>query len=140
MSSGRKPNHNINDWQSALTQEQRTENARRAGLASAESRKKYKTFRECMQTILSLEVSDEALRAELEKMGLDPSYSNAISMAAIRKAAAAGDIEAARFTRDTVGEKPTEALNLGITGKPVKALDLSQLSDEELEALADQAD
>ena len=132
--------HDIRDWVAEQSQETLRETRSKGGTTNAEKQRKYKTFRECMQAILTLEVSDEALRAELEKMGLDPSYSNAISMAAIRKAAAVGDIEAARFTRDTVGEKPTEALNLGITGKPVKSLDLSQLSDEELEALADQAD
>ena len=93
-----------------------------------------------MKDILSLDVPDEAVRAELEKLGLDPSFSNAISMAAIMRAANVGDIEAARFTRDTVGEKPTEALQLGITDKPIKSLDLSQLSDAELEALADQVE
>ena len=111
----------------------------KGGKNNAERNRKYRTFRECLQTILTLEVGDEALRAELEKMGLDPSYSNAISMAAIRKAASTGDIEAARFTRDTVGEKPTEALNLNLD-KPVKSMDLSKLSDAELEALADRAD
>lgn len=131
--------HDIRDWQSTLTQEQRTECARNAGKASAEKNRRYRTFRECLQTILSLEVTDDALRAELETMGLDPSYSNAISMAAIRKAASTGDIEAARFTRDTVGEKPTEALQMTFD-KPVKSMDLSKLTDEELEALADQAD
>lgn len=132
--------HDIRDWEAHQSQEVLRANRSKGGKNNAERNRKYRTFRECMQTILSLEVSDEELKAELEKMGLDPSYSNAISMSAIKKAAASGDIEAARFTRDTVGEKPTEALNLGITGKPVKALDLSQLSDEELEALADQAD
>lgn len=131
--------HDIRDWQAGLTEEQRKESARKAGLASAEKNRRYRTFRECLQTILSLEVTDDALRAELEKMGLDPSYSNAISMAAIRKAAATGDIEAARFTRDTVGEKPTEALQMSFD-KPVKSMDLSKLTDAELEALADQAD
>lgn len=132
--------HDIRDWQATLTQEERTECARNAGIASAAARRKYKSFRDCMKDILSLDVPDEAVRAKLEELGLDPSFSNAISMAAIMRAANVGDIEAARFTRDTVGEKPTEALQLGITDKPIKSLDLSQLSDAELEALADQAD
>lgn len=131
--------HDIREWAATQSQEQLREVQARGGRNSQERKRRYRTFRECLQTILSLEVSDESLRSELEKMGLDPSYSNAISMAAIRKAAATGDIEAARFTRDTVGEKPTEALQMTFD-KPVKSMDLSKLTDEELEALADQAD
>jgi hypothetical protein len=93
-----------------------------------------------MKDILSLDVPDEAVRAKLEELGIDPSISNAISLSAIMKAVNVGDIEAARFTRDTVGEKPTEALQMAITDKPIKSMDLSQLSDAELEALADGLD
>ena len=131
--------HDIRDWEAHQSEDVLKANRSKGGNVNAERNRRYRTFRECLQTILSLEVSDERLRSELENMGLDPSYSNAISMAAIRKAAATGDIEAARFTRDTVGEKPTEALQMTFD-KPVKSMYLSKLSDAELEALADQAD
>ncbi len=131
--------HDIRDWEAHQSEDVLKANRSKGGKVNAERNRRYRTFRECLQTILSLEVSDERLRSELENMGLDPSYSNAISMAAIRKAASTGDIEAARFTRDTVGEKPTEALQMTFD-KPVKSMDLSKLSDAELEALADQAD
>ena len=106
-------NHNIQDWHRELSQEERTELARKAGKASADNRRKYKAFRDCLREILTLDVTD---------------------------AAELGDIEAARFVRDTNGEKPTEALQLGITDKPIKSMDLSKLSDAELEALADRAE
>jgi len=131
--------HDIREWTAKQSQEDLKAVRSKGGQANAERNRRYRTFRDCMRDILSLEVPDEAVRAELEKMGLDPSFSNAISMAAIRKAATVGDIEAARFARDTVGEKPTEALNLNVD-KPIKSMDLSQLSDAELEALADRAD
>ena len=131
--------HDIRDWEAHQSEDVLKANRSKGGKVNAERNRRYRTFRECLQTILSLEVSDERLRSELENMGLDPSYSNAISMAAIRKAATTGDIEAARFTRDTVGEKPTEALQMTFD-KPVKSMNLSKLSDAELEALADQAD
>ena len=76
---------------------------------------------------------------QLEKLGLKANHENAMMLASAKRAML-GDIEAARFVRDTVGEKPTEAMQLAITDKPVKALDMNALSDEELEALADQAD
>lgn len=131
--------HDIRDWEAHQSEDVLKANRSKGGKVNAERNRKYRTFRECLQTILSLEVTDEQMRLELEHMGLDPSYSNAISLSAIRKAANVGDIEAARFTRDTVGEKPTEALQMTFD-KPVKSMDLSKLSDAELEALADQAD
>lgn len=133
-------NYNIQTWHSGLSQEERTELARKAGKASAAARRKYKTFKEVFGDILTLDTTDDQMRDTLVALGLEPSNSNAIALAQVIKAVRSGDTEAARFVRDSRGEKPTEALNLGITGKPIKSLDLSQLSDEELEALADQAD
>ena len=101
---------------------------------------RYKPLREVMQDILSQPVTDVQTAQELEKLGLEASFANAISLAAVKRAAESGELEAARFVRDTVGEKPAQALDLGIQSKPVKALDLSRLSDAQLEALADRAD
>lgn len=129
--------HDIRDWKATQTEEQLRAVASSGGKATQEKNRRYRTFRECMRDILSLEVTDDEVRRELEKMGLDPTFSNAISLSSIKKAANVGDIEAARFARDTVGEKPTEALQMAITDKPIKSLDLTQLSDAELEALAD---
>lgn len=132
--------HDIRDWQATLSPEERSERARVAGKASVAGRRKYKTMRETLRVLLSLDVTDPKMAEGLKALGLDPSFSNAIGLSVIQKAATLGDVEAARFARDTVGEKPTEAFNLGISNSPVKALDLSKLSDAELEALADQAD
>jgi hypothetical protein len=120
-----------------LTQEERTECARNAGIASAAARRKYKTFREVFGDILTLDTTDDQMRQTLVALGLEPSNSNAIALAQVIKAVRNGDTEAARFVRDSRGEKPTEALQMSISDKPIKALDLTQLSDAELEALAD---
>ena len=129
----------INEYNQTLTPEQRKESARRAAEASGAARRKYKTMRECLKQVLRLDVANPKTRQILEDLGLEPSRSNAIALQTIAKAAD-GDIEAARFVRDTVGEKPTEAYQLAVTDKPIKALDLTGMSDAELEALADQAD
>ena len=78
-------------------------------------------------------------RALLEQLGLDPSYGNAINLSVIRKAQATGDVDAARYVRDTIGEKPREALEIGnLDDKPLASVDLSRLSDEQLRALVAQ--
>lgn len=114
------------------------ENGRKGGYASGVAKRKKRTFRELIETVMTMEVDDPAIHAKLTELGLDPTHDMAITMAAIRKAET-GDIEATRYLRDTKGEKPTEALQMSID-KPIKAMDLSKLSDDELAALADQAD
>ena len=62
-----------------------------------------------------------------------------MTLAALNRAAH-GDVEALRFVRDTLGEKPTENYNLSMEAKPVKSMDLSGYTDEELERIADGLD
>ena len=122
-----------------FTPEQRREWAEKAWTASVEARKRRKTSAEIMRAVLSCELTAEEGAKELKALGLDTTWGVDIAVAQARRARA-GDTEAARFCRDTAGDKPTEALTLALTDKPVKAMDLTQLSDEELEALADRVD
>jgi hypothetical protein len=127
------------EWQASLTPEQRRENARRAGIASAASRKQCKLQREILKDIMSLDCDDEEAALACKALGLDASFANAANLAVIRRAVR-GDVECMRYIRDTMGEKPTESMQLGVFNTPVKALDMTKLSDAELEALADRAD
>lgn len=130
----------IADYNAALTAEQRVANAKRAAAASGEARARHRLFKDILKDILALPIDNEDVAYEqLKKLGIKANHENAM-MLATAKRAMLGDVEAARFVRDTVGEKPTEAMQLAITDKPVKSLDLNKLSDTELEALADQAD
>lgn len=129
----------IKCYNDAATPEERAERARKAGKASGEARREYSRLNKLLKEALVLDVRDKLMAERLREMGLEPTNANAIIMASIGKAAA-GDVEAARFVRDTVGEKPTEAYQLAVTDKPIKAMDLSRLTDEELSALADAAD
>ena len=131
--------HNINDWMAGLTDEERRELASRAGKASQAKQRRHRAMREVLQQLMSMDTTNEAMRDLLQQLGLEPTNDNAVSLAQIVNACR-GETEAARFVRDTLGEKPTEQYNLGISGKPIKALDLSKLSDAELEALADQTE
>jgi hypothetical protein len=129
----------VADWYAAQTPEVRAELNRKAGEASGKARRKYSTFRALLKQALLLDVDDRKLAEAMEQIGIEPTRQNAIVLSTIAKASA-GDIEAARFVRDTIGEKPTEQYNIATMDKPIKALDLSGMTDEELEALADQAE
>ena len=130
-----KPKRNpLMEYYSQLSPEQRTEQCRKAGIAGREARRKYRTQRELLSLILSSPIEDKEKAKKLKEAGFPATYGGAMAFAATAKAVD-GDIEAARFVRDTVGEKPTESYQMNVTDKPVKSLDLTQLTDEELEAM-----
>lgn len=116
------------------------ESGRKGGLASGVTKQRRKLIRETINEIMPLEVSDQELREALQAAGLAPSYENAMVYSALRRAAK-GDIEAARFIRDTRGEKPAESLAITpILDQPVSSWDMSKLTDEELMAIAAMAE
>lgn len=118
--------------------EKAARSGQKGGIASGESKRKTKTFREALRALLESEVPDAQLREALEQLGFEPTYLNQISLSSVKKAVQ-GDIEAARFVRDTIGEKPRDGLEIGnLDGKPLTSLELSKLTDEELLAMAAQ--
>lgn len=134
------PKASIADYNAALSPEERVEGAKRAAAASAKARAKHRLFKDILKDILALPIDNEDVAFDqLEKLGIKANHENAMMLAAAKRAML-GDVEAARFVRDTVGEKPTEAFNLAVHNGPIKALDMAGLSDQELEALADQED
>lgn len=115
--------------------EVRQEWGRKGGMAQ----KKNLMLRDCLLKIMALPCDDDEVAAELADMGVPNSFEFATMLAAVRRAMK-GDAEALRFIRDTRGEKPMDAVTLGIMNTPVKALDMSQLTDTQLMALADRED
>ena len=131
----------IEVYNEALSPEERTKNAKKAAQASVEVRRRHRLFRDILNDILSAPLETEAEQYEaLRKLGIErPRQEDAIMLAASQKAKS-GDVEAVRFLRDTLGEKPTEAFNIAVSDKPVKAMELGKLTDDELASLADQTD
>ena len=132
-------NQNLKPY-NAQSVEVARENGRKGGLASGVAKRQRKQLREVINEVLPMEVSDPELKAILESYGLKPTHEVAMVVAALQRAER-GDIEAARFIRDTRGEKPVAEIAMGaIMDRPIRSMDLSQLSDAELEALADMCD
>ena len=120
---------------SDFTQQERSENGRKGGIVSGKARRRQKTFRESIKALLECDVPDDELKARLEQMGVDGSVMNAIHVA-VHDKAMKGDLEAARYLRDTAGEKPREGLDIaGDAGKPLAWMDLSAMTDDQLRAL-----
>ena len=136
--AGEKPHYNVENLKRDFTPEELAANGAKGGKASGVAKRRQKTFRDSVNAILRCQVQDEEQRKALEALGIDPTMLNQIQLAVYGKAAK-GDVEAARFLRDTRGEKPHEALEVGnLDGKPLASIDLTGLSDEELQRLAAQ--
>ena len=78
----------------------------------------------------------EAAKALREAGVEDPTGADAVAYMQVAKAGR-GDTEAARFVRDSVGEKPSVDLSVSAADRVVDADTVAELSDEELIALAE---
>ena len=108
------------------------------GRASAAAKKERRRLEELAHQILNLQLpDDEAIRGELEAHGIDPTCDAGIVLAQVKRALN-GDVKAAIWIRDILGENPGNRLTVDMPdylSAPVASLDLSQLSDDELRAM-----
>ncbi len=139
-STGNKNNLiQFNPTYSSLTPEERRDRARKAGIASGEARRKKRALRDLLTDMLGAELPEEdEVRNTLETMGVEASQEAAIALAMIQKARK-GEVEAARFLRDSSGQKISEGLTLETIEKS-DVIDLSRLSNAELTAMIRRAE
>ena len=122
---------------SERTPEQLREQTRKAGLASAAARRRAKTIAEVARAILDSPERDPETLALLQQIGLDGTTRDTMTLAQIVRATK-GDTDAFRVIRDTIGEKPTEQVELGgLADRPIATIDLSKMDDDALRRLAE---
>lgn len=85
--------------------EEAREKGKKGGIASGEARRKKKTIRETLEMMLSGKMPDGATRQD------------AIVVALMEKALS-GDVRAFEAIRDSIGEKPVNAIS-GVDGEPL---------------------
>ena len=117
-----------------MTESEKAEWHSIGGTASAKKRRQKKTFAETLRAVLASEYPVEDAKKKLQSMGLDGTWMDQLSQAQVDKASR-GDTEAFRAVRDTIGENPKQAVDVGLTSGPVSGMDLSQLSDDQLRAM-----
>lgn len=109
------------------------------GKKSAVVRRARRKIRDALQDILAAPVisADEKMAKILKLYGIeDARQADALALSMILKAID-GDVEAAKFARDTTGEKPTTGVEVGnLDDKPFESINLGELSDEELQRMA----
>lgn len=108
----------------------------KGGKASGAARRLKRTQADILRQIMALEEFDPERKALLMSLGLEGNVADSINVAVANKARD-GDIEAVRYMRDTIGEKPREGLELGnLDDRPLATIDMSKLTDEQLQAMA----
>ena len=117
------------------TPEERREQARRAGIASGEARRRKRALKDVLTDLLAAELPDEdETKRILEEMGVEASQEAAIGLAMIQKARK-GEVEAARYLRDSSGQKITESYSVETIDSSDGVPDFSAMSTEELRML-----
>lgn len=109
------------------------------GVRSGEARRKRRMMRDAARDILNLSAGKlpgaETLAQALQAAGIDAAtVADALVLAQALKASA-GDTEAARYIRDTAGERPADLLQVSAADH-VDAETVVDLTDEELAELA----
>ena len=120
-----------------FTEEERRANSSKGGKKGVETMRKKKAMRELARAILDLDLkTTDEFRKELQERGIPQTEAAAVLLAQLLRART-GDTEAARFLRDTSGQKPVDNVAIGnLEDKPFATLDLSTLSDDQLKELA----
>ena len=97
-----------------LTSEQLRERARKGGKASAKAKGERKKIKEQMELLLSLPNKDAETKKKLKAMGIDiDNIDNQMAMVlSMYQKAISGDVQAATFIRDSLGEKVANKVNL----------------------------
>ena len=127
---------NLIDW-NAKTKEEQVAQSVKGGKACGEARRRRIAMREVARTMLDTELrANDLLRQELEDRGFkDYTEASAVLLAQLNRARA-GDTEAAKFLRDTSGQRPADQVAIGnLDDKPFETLDLTSLSDSDLNRL-----
>lgn len=96
------------------TTEEQREIAKKGGIASGKARRKKKLMREQLELLLSLPLKNEKVQQKLTELGIyKKDMDNQMALiASIYVKSLSGDIQAATFIRDTLGEKAVEVLEI----------------------------
>lgn len=104
----------IQEVNSRRTPEQHSKDSSKGGKRSGEIRRQRKTLKEQLELLLSLPVKDEQTRDYIASLGIDPdTIDNATALTlSMYQEGLKGNTKAYELIRDTLGEKPTDKLEL----------------------------
>lgn len=103
---------NLRKFTSEQSHEEAVKNGRKGGIMSGEKRAQRKTIRESLLILLCEQLKDN------EGNATGKTTQDAVIAGVIKKAIK-GDIRAAEFIRDTIGEKPVENVKVTTANKSI---------------------
>ncbi len=110
-----------------LTPSQRREHARKAGIASGKARRERKALKDTLEELLAMPIEDgklaniNTIKSIADANGKNVTMQEAIMLAMLDKAVK-GDVRAAEYVRDTIGQKPDNKTDVSIK-TPVVIID-----------------
>lgn len=135
------PKSRIEKFMATLTEEEKREFYRRAGQASgaarAEKKEREHTISAALRELMTEDhLTDEQREALFQRGVVNPDGAMAIALAMHDRAAMTGDPAAARFVAEYTDGKPADKVQIsGLDGKPIEAIDLTKLTDDQLQEL-----
>lgn len=123
-----------------VTPERATAISVAGGVAAGQAKRRRKAMREIARTMLDTELSaNDELRSILKERGFQDYTEAAAVLLGQLNRARAGDTDAAKFLRDTSGERPADQVAIGsFDDLPFETINLSELSDKDLLRLVEQ--
>lgn len=93
------------------------ENGKKGGIASGKAKREKKALKETLEELLAMPIKDgksddiEKIKSIAGIKGKNITMQEAIMVAMLNKAAK-GDVRAAEYVRDTIGQKPDNKMNI----------------------------
>lgn len=109
----------MEDLKPVQTKEEAKARGRAGGIASGKARREKKMMRETLDMLLSMPMKNgksidvEKIRSFAALKGKNISVQEAILIAQVQKAMK-GDTRAAEYVRDTIGQKPTDSVDMNM--------------------------
>lgn len=101
-----------------LTKEEIREAGRKGGIASVEAKKRRKELKETLEILLSMSLDKRRTNVDIEKIkafadlkGKNVTVDEAMMIKLVQKALS-GDLNAVTMIRDTIGEKPSDRVEV----------------------------
>ena len=110
---------NLKPFTSEQSRDEAKKNGAKGGIASGKARREKKAFKETLETLLSMpmkngdEISVDDIQNFAAIKGKNISVQEAILIAQVQKAMK-GDTRAAEYVRDSIGQKPTDNMNMSV--------------------------
>ena len=118
-----------------MTKEKKKTFHSKGGKKSAENKKERKKLSEQLKLALNQNIENKQLIEEVKKWKpktKSPTYDDLITVALIQQAGK-GNVKAYETIRNTIGEKPTDNIDLNTTPVPIVIDDIGDLSEAPIE-------